>query len=469
MNGSDHMAGKFLGMVMTPLDVQVEGLDAVMDRIAATGATAISTGRAVAREAASGAGHRAPPLDIDGYARVFDRPVWGKRELMLESFTVDRPNMAMYDSTPYKPGWRDLPPGIDAETPDRIVEDARRRGWEVYVGASPLAVPGPAPDDQMRWPDGSAPDPARRVARQGCPSAPDVRAYAVARVLDTVRAAAPVDGVCLDWLEYTTYLLEDHFACVGPHSLRHAEELGYDAGRIARDVTALWDWLHRLDGAALEHAVAVSAGPSRLVDLLLRHPGWHDFLSFKRDVVRGLYAEIRSALDEHGYGDVKLVANGWAPPFNRSSGMDYAALSTTVQVVRPKMYTFHWSAMPRWYGETLLNWNPDLGEGAVIKAVKRCFDLPDDNDTPTLADYHIPGPDEEHPVHARTFRDRVQEVARQVDGRCPVMPLAHGYRPAAQWKRKLAILRDCDIEGLWVQRYCYLSDEKLGILGDVWR
>ena len=37
MNGSDHMAGKFLGMVMTPLDVQVEGLDAVMDRIAATG------------------------------------------------------------------------------------------------------------------------------------------------------------------------------------------------------------------------------------------------------------------------------------------------------------------------------------------------------------------------------------------------------------------------------------------------
>ncbi|MEO2003481.1 MAG: hypothetical protein ABGY41_05235, partial [Candidatus Poribacteria bacterium] len=349
-------------MVMTPLDVQVEGLDAVMDRIAATGATAISTGRSVSREAVGSAGHRAPPLDIDGYDRVFDRPVWGKRELQIESFAVDRPDMSLYDATPYKPGYRDAPAGIDLDTPDRIVEDARSRGWEVYVGASPLSIPGLSADDSMRWPDGAVPDTKRRVARQGCPSAPKVRAYAVARVLDVVKAAAPVDGICLDWVEYTTYLLEDHFACLSAHSLKHAAELGYGAGRIARDVTALWDWLHDLDGAALERACAVAEGPSRLIDALLRHPGWGDFLSFKRDVVCGLYSDIRAALDAHGYAAVKLVANGWARPFNRSSGMDYAALAETVDAVRPKLYTFHWSAMPRWYAETLLGWNPGLGE-----------------------------------------------------------------------------------------------------------
>ena len=52
-------------------------------------------------------------------------------------------------------------------------------------------------------------------------------------------------------------------------------------------------------------------------------------------------------------------------------------------------------------------------------------------------------------------------------------PLAHGYRPADQWKRKVATLRDCAsdglIDGIWVQRYCYLTDEKLAILGDIWR
>ncbi len=59
--------GKFLGIVMTPLDVQVEGLNAVMDRIQSTGATAINCGRTLNREATAETGFRAPPLDIDGY------------------------------------------------------------------------------------------------------------------------------------------------------------------------------------------------------------------------------------------------------------------------------------------------------------------------------------------------------------------------------------------------------------------
>ena len=69
---------KFLGIVMTPLDVQVEGMNAVMDRIESTGATAINCGRILNRQSGPDTGFRAPPLDIDGYGRVFDRPVWGK-------------------------------------------------------------------------------------------------------------------------------------------------------------------------------------------------------------------------------------------------------------------------------------------------------------------------------------------------------------------------------------------------------
>ena len=157
------MATKFLGMVMTPLDVQVEGLAPVMDRIEATGATAINCGRSLSLEVPQEQGHRAPPLDIDGYRRVFDRPVWGKRELYLRSHPVDVPDLSLYSDTIYKPSFRGPPPELDRDIPDQIYAEARRRGWKIYNSTSPLSVPLLAADDHMRWVDGSIPDPDRRV------------------------------------------------------------------------------------------------------------------------------------------------------------------------------------------------------------------------------------------------------------------------------------------------------------------
>ena len=69
------MDRKFLGIVMTPAEVQWEGLEPVMDTIAATGAQAICTGVSLSQPAQSGQGHREPPLDIDGYERLLDRPL----------------------------------------------------------------------------------------------------------------------------------------------------------------------------------------------------------------------------------------------------------------------------------------------------------------------------------------------------------------------------------------------------------
>ena len=463
------MAKKFLGMVMTPLDVQVEGLEGVMGRIELTGATAISSDRNLNLQAPEGQGHRAPPLDIDGYERVFDRPVWGKRELYLEGFSTVKPDLSRYADTPYKPVYREAPSELDRELPDKIYEAARGRGWKVYASASPLSVPGLTNADQMRWVDGSIPDSTRRVARQGCPSTPNVRAYAIASLLDTIGHDPHIDGIGLDWVEYTTYLLEDHFSCFSPHSKRHAEELGYDVGRMESDVKALWSHLHNLTGASLEASQSIVRNPSAILDLLARFPGWFDFLRFKSDVICGFFGAIRQAMNDAGYAKVELIANGWAPPFNRSSGMDYARLGEIVQCVRPKLYTFHWSAIPRWYGQTLKAWNPNLGESAILTAIKTWFNLADDIAHPTFANYHIPGPDENHPVHPETFRERIDEVVSQVNGQTPVIPLAHGYRPLAQWKRKVAIVRDSPAHGMWVQRYCYLSDDKLRALGQLWR
>ena len=462
------MSDKFLGMVMTPLDVQLEGLAAVMDRIAATGATAIDCGRSLNLEAPAGEGHRAPPVDIDGTRRVFDRPVWGKRELQLYNYAVDEPDLALYEDTPYKPSPQPLPTELDRDIPTKIYEDARRRGWKVYNSTSPLVIPGLKDEDQMRWVDGAMPDPQRRVARQGCPNAPQVRAYAIARVLDTIGQDPQIDGICLDWLEFTTYLLEDHFLCFCDHCRRHMGELGYDPVRIEEDALILWDHLHQLTPSSLAAATRMSRSPGEVLELFTGHPGWLDLLRFKADAVRLAFTDIRRAMDQSGYGHVELVANGWAPPFNRSSGMDYARLPGAVQIVRPKLYTFHWSAMPRWYGQVLQAWNPELDESALIEAVKHWCQLPDANSAPRFAHYNIPGPDEDHPVNPQTFTSRIAEVVDQVGGKIPVQTLAHGYRPAPQWREKVEIVRHSAVDGMWVQRYCYLSDEKLDILGQAW-
>ena len=199
---------KFLGIVMTPLDVQVEGMNAVMDRIESTGATAINCGRILNRQAGPDTGFRAPPLDIDGNGRVWVKPV-----LYLESFRSKKPELSWYNNLCYKPEWKEIPNGLDADLPDKIYESAKKRGWKIYTSVTPLAIPKLRDEDKMRWINGQIPDPNRRVANQGCPSSPNVRAWAIATVLDEISQQPRVDGVCLDWVEYTTYLLEDHFSC----------------------------------------------------------------------------------------------------------------------------------------------------------------------------------------------------------------------------------------------------------------
>ena len=460
--------GKFLGLVMTPLDVQVEGLNAVMERIESTGATAINCSRILNRPATVDSGFRAPPIDIDGYDRVFDRPVWGKRELYLESFRSQQPNLSWYADTSYKPKWEKIPPDLDSSLPNQIYESARSRNWKVYISVTPLALPDLKAEDKMKWINGQNPDPNRRVANQGCPSSPNVKAWAIASVLDEISQQPTPDGVCLDWVEYTTYLVEDHFSCFSPYSQAHMKGLGYEAKRIKSDVLSLWHYFNDLTNERLDDISQILNSPSRILELLVRFPGVYDFFRFKSDVISGLYRDIRLAMDQSGFGHIELVANGWPSPFNRSSGMDYARLAEIVDSVRPKLYTFHWSVLPRWYGQVLKNWNPNLAITSVLQAIKSWFNLPDSIDHPTWSDYHIPAPNDRHPVWFRTFNDRINEVASQVSGRATVIPLAHGYVPLDQWKRTISIIRDSKADGMWVQRYCYLSDEKILALANIW-
>ena len=67
-----------------------------------------------------------------------------------------------------------------------------------------------------------------------------------------------------------------------------------------------------------------------------------------------------------------------------------------------------------------------------------------------------------------SWRAKIDEVVDQVGGRAPCYAYAHSYRSEAQWKRMIAVLRDSRADGMWVQRYGYLSPEKLDALRDIW-
>src|SRR5262249_12366722 len=162
----------------------------------------------------------------------------------------------------------------------------------------------------------------------------------------------------LDWAEYTCYFLEDCFTCFCEHCQSAATALGYDWPRIEQDTRAFWDRLHRLTPADLARALNPADWPFVLADALLAYPGVADLLRFKAASVTCAAAELRQVMNDAGASSVALGLNGFAPPWNLVTGLDYRQVHQVVQATRCKLFTFHWPMMTRWYAESLVAWNP---------------------------------------------------------------------------------------------------------------
>ena len=460
--------GKFLGVFLNPYYVQDEGLNSVFDRLEAMGVTAVVTHPQVARPTGLTAGTRFPPLHVDGIERLLARSLWGRQELQLETFLSFEPDWNRYRDIPYKPTWSPAPPEVDPDVPRAILLEAKRRKMEAHLQLAPLFPPNLQEEDIPVFVDGMR-DREPRFSRNACLSSPAVEAYAFALLADATNHYPEADGLFLDWVEFGAYRLQDNFTCFCPHCERKAQELNLDWEQIRHDVRVLWGWLHTVNARKLEHSRRVLHNASELIELLTRYPGIQQFLRFKAAVVTGFYASVRTLLNRSGREEMMLSARGWPPPWNRSSGMDYRALANHCQAVTPKLFTFDYSVLPRWYGQTLLGWNPELAESAVLDALVDWMDLPDDIEQRTLAHYNIPAPEERHPARVECYRPRLDEVAAQVEGKTRFYPFAHAYLPEPQWKRMVRIIGNSRADGMWIQMYGYLSDAKMNIVKMLWQ
>ena len=121
--------------------------------------------------------------------------------------------------------------------------------------------------------------------------------------------------------------------------------------------------------------------------------------------------------------------------------MDYRALASICAAVTPKLFTFDYSALPRWYGQTLLAWNPDLSESEILDTLVAWLSLQDNFKERSFANYHIPAPKELHPARLELYRMRLDEVVDQVAGQALCLPFAHAYLPSTRLSRIVATIR----------------------------
>ena len=470
------------GITITTAELDSEGVELVLDAVAGTGANAVtmSTGQVV--EAAPGEGMREPPLDLEGQKRMLDRPLWGKRVLNVQRYAVHTPDPALWSDLPWNPPAL-APEAIRVDHVRRAIDASRERGLRVYAALAPYALPGgtggqvyTTPSTELRdeyrprrFIGGSHPD---AIAFTGCLNNPVVRRLGRARLLEVLRHYGDVDGIVLDWVEYPVYFIDKLFTCFCDHCRHQATASGYDWQEILSSVRQLWDSLHTLTPEQV-HALIDSGDWGDLVaDPEGMQTGFNAWLDFKAESVALAVRDLRETMAETDAPNVHVSTGGFSLPWGRMSGASYPDENGPVDVQRVKLYSFHWLMMVRWWTEAIMSWNrgSDLRATNMTRATMSLFGLELEHKpseiTPDL--FGMPDPDESHNLTPGSYTHRLENALSRRSHQAPLMPVVHAYRSVEDFASLMQTIRPFARRGVWIQRYGYLSDEKLDVLRQEW-
>jgi hypothetical protein len=466
---------KLLGVTVMPEYLQNEGVDAVLDRLAAVGVNAVTTSPYVMEPADEKTGGREPPDDAGaGSVRLLDRPLWGRRELFVRTAPSFEPDLKLYDGLRYQPA----PPTDLTRREGKVVADfiraAQSRHMKVYLQVQAAIPPGyrvqfggPTDDDKPLLPDGRVPP--RRLAKNGSLASPHIRDYTHALLRDLCRAYPDIDGLRVDWPEYPPYFLDDVFLDFSPHAKAAAERLGIDFGRMQHAVGALYRKLHGgLTSDDLRPWTDRDGGRHVLLRFLANHAAIADWLRLKAQLVEELLAGFRKTIDGAGGKKKELVPNAFPPPFTLASGFDFSRVGKHVDACSVKLYTMHWPMMMRFYGDALRTANPQALEQQIVSALVAWFDTIDYGAPNRLEIIRYPESNEPHPVGNLAQLRKIKQ-AQQEAGSLPIYALAHGYGPLEDFQKRLGVARMSTEHGVWINRYGYLSNEKIKSIANVFR
>jgi hypothetical protein len=455
------------GVTVLPEHFQNEGVDAVVERLAAARVTMIATSPYVMEPSNDPNAGREPPIDAGaGSVRLLDRPLWGKRELLVSTAPSFTPHLPFYRGLRYRPAAPTALTQREGNVIPRFLRAAQSRHIQTWLQVQAAIPPGyrvqfggPQDDDKPRLPDGSIPK--RRLANNGSLASPHILDYTLALTRDLLRAYPDIDGIRFDWPEYPPYFLDDVFLDFNPHCAAAARRLGFDFPRMQQATLALYRLLHGgLTNRHLERQLANDSGRQPLLSTLFAHPGIYDWLRFKSALVTDLARRLRAAIPSR----IALAFGVFPPPFATASGMHYAPLAPYLSALHCKLYTMHWPVIFRFYGDALMAANPGLDETLLVQVLSRWLEIQDPPYLPRLADYRYPEPHEPHPVGPAAQLRKVRD-AQAAAGQIPVFSFVHGYGPVEDFARRLKIGREASAHGVWINRFGYLSDEKIALLG----
>lgn len=469
-----------LGITVMPEWFQSEGVDAVLDRLLATGARALVTSPYLLEIMAEGMGAREPPPDGDaGRVRPLDRALWGRRETWVRTAPSLVHDLSLYRGLRYQPS----PPGSLTLAQPRLLDDviaaAGRRGMDVYLQVMAASPPGyrvqfsAAFDaDQCLGPDGQAHP--HRVDRNASLASSHVRDYGAALLADLARRYPGVCGFRVDWPEYPPYDLRSCLFDFNPQAHGALRAQGAEPAAYGRLVC---QQLSRWQAAARD---AAPRGQTAVSDALAQ-AGWDRFFSdhgdgaplwaSKRASVGALLRSFRAALDAVDGPRRLLEPQVFPAPLSRFSGVDWQVMADTADAIGVKLYTMHWPMIARYWARDLLGTADGPQADAVTAAMARFMGFCD-GDAPDGATLHYPPPDVAHPVGAAAQARKIAQ-ARSDAAPLPVIAFAHSYGPAADVLARLRVAAQANhVDGntrLWINRYGYLSDDKLAQLAELGR
>lgn len=465
-----------IGVTVMPEYFQVEGVESVLENLAhRAGVTAIATSPYVMVPAADGKGSREPPIDAGaGSVRLLDRPLWGRRELSVRTAPSWTPDRSFYRSLRYQPAEANDLTARDGAIVAQAIRAAKARGLLVLLQVQAAIPPGyrvqfggPVEEDRPRLPDGSTP--AIRVDDNASLASPHIHDYARALVADLLHAYPEIDGFRIDWPEHPPYSLDGAFFDFGPHAAVAARARGYDFDAMRNAAASLRaNVLGGLDSASLAALADPDGGRFRLTQALIDRPALAQWLSFKADLSAGIVRSFRSALDEIAPGKL-LVPGAFPPPWTALSGFSFARAAPYADAIMVKLFTMHWPMMVRAWGDALVAANPSLaGRPELPRLLAALFDIVDGPGFDRLEDWRYPEPDEPHPVGVAAQARKIAQAQAEA-GHTPVIALAHGYGPAADFENRFHAAWQASNRRAWVNRYGYLADAKLDAIGRVAR
>ncbi len=466
--------GKFLGVTVLPEYIQSEGIEGVLDNlINRVGATAVATSPYVMAEADQETGNREPPADAGaGAVRLLDRPLFGKREVWVTTAPSFVPDQPLYKGLRYQPAPATELTQKEGPIVGKFVEAARKAGLKVYFQIQAAIPPGyrvqfggPVDEDTPRLPDGSLP--GKRVSKNGTLSSPEIIGYEHALIRDLLQQYPGIHGIRFDWPEYPPYLLNSCFVDFGVHAQADAEKMGYDFERMRREVGDFYTYLHgSLKNRDLRPFTQRDGGRFALIRLLSDHPGIGDFLRFKAEIVERTVAGFRKVFDDSGAQDKEVMPNAFPPPWTLATGLDFGRVAPYSSAISAKLYTMHWMMILNFYGTQLMEANPKLDEKLLTHALVRLLDIDDGPGLDTLAAYAYPGPDQPHAAGEHAMTRKIRQAQAEA-GQTPIYALAHGYGPDEDFAKRLETAWQASPHGIWINRYAYLTDRKLDLVGEV--